>query len=209
MPSVEVLQALAVTIELTGGEISPAAARVLADDLDGYPDAQVLGALKRIRLDGVKVTVGNIIARLNDGRPGVEEAWAMLPRGEEGSCAMTDEIAEAMGIAAPLIAEGDTVAARMAFKEAYTRACARAREEKRPAKWFLSLGSDPAQREAAAIDAVRKGRLQLEHAIQYVPFERQAAALTAMGVTKHELLATNAIGKARIAQEMTRLNYGN
>lgn len=209
MPSVEVLKALAVTVELTGGEISQAAARVLADDLEGYPDEQVLGALKRIRLDGVKVTVGNIIARLDDGRPGVEEAWAMLPRGEEGSCAMTDEIAEAMGIAAPLIAEGDTVAARMAFKEAYAAACARAREAKRPAKWFLSLGSDAAGREAAAIEAVRKGRLQIEHAIQYVPFERQAAALTAMGATHHPLLAANPAGQARVAQEMTRLNYGN
>jgi hypothetical protein len=205
----EILEALAVTAELTGTEFSPAAARMLAADLEGYDPQHILGALKRIRRDGVRVNEGNIIARLDDGRPGAEEAWAMLPRAEEASAAMTDEMAEAMGVALPLLNEGDAVAARMAFKETYTRLLNQARENKRPVKWFLSLGSDAGGREAAAIEAVRKNRIGLEQALAFIPYERQAAALTAIGVTNHPLLAANPAGQQRIAQEMRRLNYGN
>jgi hypothetical protein len=205
----EILQALAVTAELTGTEFSPSAARMLAADLEGYDPQQILGALKRIRRDGVRVNEGNIIARLEDGRPGAEEAWAMLPRDESGSTAMTEEMAEAMGVALPLLAENDQVAARMAFKETYARLLNRAREQKTPVRWFLSLGTDPASREAAAVDAARKGRLAIEQAIAYVPFERQAAALAAMGVTHHPLLASNPAGQQRLAQELRQLKHGH
>jgi hypothetical protein len=178
----DVLKALAVTAELTGTELSEAAARVLAADLDGYDPQQLLGALKRVRMDGARLTVGNIVARLDDGRPGVEEAWAMMPHSEDGSVVMTQEMAYAFGVCAPLIADGDMVAARMAFKESYTAAVARSREAKSPPRWFPSLGADRHGREAALIEAVRKHRLSVDHAVSLLPPERHAVLLEAAGL---------------------------
>ncbi len=43
----------------------------------------------------------------NDGRPGPEEAWALVPKDEETSVVMTEEMAAAAGAARPLIEGGD------------------------------------------------------------------------------------------------------
>lgn len=167
---VELLQALAVTAELTGTELSEAAARVMADDLAAFPLRQVLGALTRCRreLKG-RLTVAAIVERLDDGRPGPNEAWAMIPQDNAGSVVWTSEMAEAYGVAAPLLAEGQVIAARSAFIEAYASNVTRARAEQRPPHWFPSLGHDPLTRAAALDDAVRKGRLTADHARALLP----------------------------------------
>lgn len=94
-----------------------------------------------------------------DGRPGADEAWAMIPRDEYTSAVMTTEMAEAIGIAQPLLDEGDQVAARMAFKDAYSRIVDAAKRDGKPPEWFPSLGYDNAGREPVLIEAVRLGRL--------------------------------------------------
>ena len=82
-PSSKLNEAIAVTAELTGTVLSKVAAQVMAEDLARYPEAQVMGALTRCRreLKG-RLTIADVISRLDDGRPGVEEAWAMLPKDE-------------------------------------------------------------------------------------------------------------------------------
>ncbi len=174
---VELLQALAVTAELTGTELSEAAARVMADDLAAFPLRQVLGALTRCRreLKG-RLTVAAIVERLDDGRPGPNEAWAMIPQDESGSVVWTSEMAEAYGVAAPLLAEGQVIAARSAFIEAYAANVTRARAEQRTPHWFPSLGHDPLTRAAALDDAVRKGRLAVDHAQSLLPAPDKAAS---------------------------------
>src|ERR1043165_278765 len=119
------LKAIAVTAELTGTTMSEAAASVMAEDLTRYPENQVLVALTRCRreLRG-RLTIADVIQRLDDGRPGPEEAWAMIPQDEAPSVVWTQEMASAFGIALPLM--DDPVAARMAFKEAYAKAVAKA-----------------------------------------------------------------------------------
>jgi hypothetical protein len=204
--NVEVLKALAVTIELTGSELSENGARMLADDLDGFNPDHVMGALKRIRYDGVRVTLGNIMSRLDDGRPQAEEAWAMLPKDEYGSAALTDEMSEAMGVALPLMQEGDHIAARMAFKECYTKLVSLAREQKRPTKWFMSIGSDQHQREAALIDATRKNRIAVDHAVKFLAPERIPNALRAIGITAHPLLESNPSQVTKINQMIGAAN---
>ena len=131
-------EALAVTAELTGTRLSEAAAEVMARDLERYPIEQVLGALTACRreLRG-RLTIADVISRLDDGRPGVEEAWAMIPKSERDTCVWTEEMAAAFGIAAPLM-ESDEVAARMAFKEAYVK--------RMSAKWFTALHRVPGGR---------------------------------------------------------------
>jgi len=115
----------------------------------------------------------SIIAIINamrpDGRPGVDEAWAMIPRDECVSAVITEEMAESYGIAKPLLDDGDQVAARMAFKDAYGRIVEKNKIAGIAPKWFPSLGSDPMMRETVLAEAVRLGRLGCDHAAKSVP----------------------------------------
>lgn len=106
---------------------------------------------------------------LPDWHLAADEAWAMIPRDEATSAVMTEEMAEAMGIAQPLLDEGDQVAARMAFKAAYERITdANKRAGVKP-KWFPSLGHDKSGREAVLQQAVRLGRLTAPHVAGLLP----------------------------------------
>lgn len=106
-----------------------------------------------------------------DGRPDANEAWAIAlrSRDERDTVVWTQECAEAFAVASAVLEGGDEVGARMAFKAAYERLTEKARAEGRKAQWVMSLGHDPALREAAAADAVREGRLSIEHARAAVP----------------------------------------
>ena len=146
-------------------------------DLDAYPANQVLGALTRCRREVKgRLTLADVITRLDDGRPGAEEAWSMIPRDEYRSVIWTREMARAFGIAQPLIADGDLIAARMAFKETYTAACQRARDSGELVKWTPSYGFDKSGRAKAINDAVERklltrqeGQAMIEHvAPEYV-----------------------------------------
>lgn len=169
MLSLEVIQALAVTAELTGTSLSPEAAKILASDLEPYPETQVLRALSRCRqeLRG-RMTLVDVLTRLEDGRPGVEEAWAMAPRDEYQTVVWTDEMAEAWGVARPLLAT-DEVGARMTFREVYTKLILTARREHRPPRWFPSLGLDVLGREAPLREAVEKKRLTAAYVEKLLP----------------------------------------
>lgn len=165
----KLLEAIAVTAELTGTDLSKSAARVMAEDLARFPLSQVLGSLTRCRreLRG-KLTIADVISRIDDGRPGAEEAWAMIPKSEGDSVVWTDEMAHAYGVALPLM-NSDDVAARMAFREAYGKAVSEARNAGRPTKWTPSLGHDTYGREAVLRRAVDLGRITAKHAAALVP----------------------------------------
>jgi len=170
MPSSTLLQAVAVTAELCGRTFSEPAARVFVDDLAGYPEPAVLSALRRCRrqVKGV-LTVQDVVSRLDDGRPGPQEAWAAIPKSEADSVVWTTEMAEAMHAAQPLLDTGDKVGARMAFLEVYTRLVGAARDAGQPVEWSPSLGHDARGREAALREAVEKGRLPYEQALAIAP----------------------------------------
>lgn len=170
MPSTELLQAVAVTAELCGRTFSEAAARVFVNDLANYPEQATINALARCRRE-VRgfLTIADVVSRLDDGRPGVEEAWAQMPFDESQSVVWTEEMAQAFGIARGLLEEGEKVAARMAFKEAYIRLIGQARDAGRPVSWTPSLGYDKNGREPVLSEAVALGRLSYEHAEDLCP----------------------------------------
>lgn len=97
----------------------------------------------------------------SDGRPGPEEAWATALQGRDESSTIvwTTEMAEAWGIALPVLEAGDEVGARMAFREAYQRLIGSARSAGRLPKWSASLGFDVEQRERVLETAVTAGLL--------------------------------------------------
>ncbi len=170
MPSTELLQAVAVTAELCGRTFSEGAARMFVNDLSGFPEQAVLKALARCRREvkGI-LTIQDVVSRIDDGRPGPEEAWAQIPLDESQSVVWTDEMAQAFGIARGLLGNGEKVAARMAFKEAYLRLVSEARDAGRAVAWTPSLGYDKHGRDAALSEAVAQGRLSYEHAVDICP----------------------------------------
>lgn len=190
MASKRLLQAIAVTSELCGRVFSDASARVFADDLSGFDEDAVLHALAKCRKE-VKglLSLQDVISRIDDGRPGVEEAWAMLPQDDDGSVVWTAEMASAWGIALPLLNDGDRIAARMAFKEAYTRLLTQARDERLPVRWTPSFGGDKLGRQQAIIDAVRHNRLGMNAAVGLLPPDQAEGLLLSLGVKNHPLLA--------------------
>ena len=153
--------------------------RVLAD----YPLAQVRAALSAHVQDPTTGKFApkpaDIIGRIQalDGRPGVEEAWSMIPRDERTTAVVTTEMMVALGVAQSLLDEGDQVAARMAFREAYQSAVQAARANRQPVHWFPSLGSDAWGRDAPLLDAARKGRLSIEHVKALLPIPEQSTVI--------------------------------
>lgn len=170
MASTELIKAVAVTAELCGRTFSPEAAAVFVSDLDGFPDHAVIKALSRCRREvrGM-LTIADVVSRVDDGRPSADEAWAMVPMDENKSVVWTGEMAQAAGIAMPLIEAGDKFGARQAFRSAYERLVSEARHERRPPQWEPSLGHG-IDRSTVIIEAVKAGRLTIEHA-KRLPFD--------------------------------------
>lgn len=102
------------------------------------------------------------------GHPTANEAWGLVlaSRDESDTVVWTEQIAEAAGIAQPVLDAGDEVGARMAFRDAYDRIL---RERTEKPRWFPSIGSDQGRRTAALDKAVRAGLLTQSHATGLLP----------------------------------------
>jgi hypothetical protein len=161
-----VLTTLKATGEIYNKQVSAAAVAMFLADLDQYTSDQVLKALSLCRRE-LKFfpSVAEVIARIDDGRPGVEEAWAMLPKTEYDSVVWTAEMAESFGAIRGIIEE-DPIAARMAFKELYSKAVAIARADRTQVEWTASLGHDKRSHAEALNAAIAKGRIGIEYASQ-------------------------------------------
>lgn len=188
------------TAELMGAELSLDAARLLCDDLSIYPEPMVAKALSRCRkeLAGQRtLRPADIISRLDDGRPGPEEAWGMYPQNEWDTAVVTSEMNQAMRHAWPLLRAGERVAARMAFKEAYTRITTEARDQGAPVRWEVTLGHDKHGREAPILEAVQLGRIgssQAIHALSHLPDAQERVMLAMSANANARLAAPGAAG---------------
>ena len=166
------VEAISLTAEVCGLALSSGAAKMLASDLADFNESAVLDALARCRMElQGPLKMPDILERIDDGRPEVDDAWTMMPKTESESVVWTDEMAQAWGIASPLLNAGDVAAARNAFKEAYGKAVLQARIKRMPARWMPSLGNDVASRESVLLDAVRKRRLTAAHVAQLLRAE--------------------------------------
>src|SRR5512144_689854 len=174
--SATLLQAVMVTAELCGYPFtSESVATVFIEDLAGYLEPRVLAALKRCRLEHKgRLTVADVLSRIEDGRPGVETAWAQIAtlQDERKSLVWCEEMRLAWAAALPLLERGDAIAARMAFKEEYTRLLTSARQERTPPQWTLTPGSDPDHRGQVVTEAAAQGLISAEYAVKLLPYQQ-------------------------------------
>lgn len=163
----EIAKAVVVAAEVLGHELSPVAAGAMARELVGFESAQVAASLRRCtrELRG-RLTLADILQRMPNQHPGAEEAWALCPRDESQTVVWTDAIAEAFGVARPLLEDGDAVAARMAFRETYNRIVAEAHGS--TPKWWPSIGHDVYGRARPLLAAAEAGRLTDDFVRQHV-----------------------------------------
>lgn len=147
----------------------PVAGAVAFRALEDYPLADVLAAFDAHVKDRDRgrfpPVPADLIAQLekhaaDDGRPGSDEAWAiaLASADERDTVVWSDEIAEAFTAARPVLAAGDEVGARMAFRQTYDRLVGAGRRAGRAVQWQASLGSDPERRALAIAAATRAGR---------------------------------------------------
>lgn len=169
MQDKELFSLISASAEVMGQKLSPEAIVLIIEDLSSYTVLQIRQALKKIRTNNIKLTSGNIILNIEDGRPGVEEAWSLLPKDEQSSSTWTAEMREAYSRIHDLIIGGDLVAARMAFKEVYSELLKTAREDKAPVKWEVSLGYDKSQRDKAIKKAYELNRIGESHVRACLP----------------------------------------
>lgn len=158
-----------------------------------FPPGSVMkSATSYIKSNKFKPQLADIVqgcmAQVPNAWLSADEAWARMPKSELDSCMLTNETAQAMAAASPLLEVGDRIAARMAFKGAYERLVEQAKVEGRMPVFFPSLGSDIPGRATMLGTAVKAGQFQLEAALNIVPeFSREIVQLA--GVQSHPLLA--------------------
>lgn len=180
MISERLIKAVSVALEITGTQYSDGAMKVICADLSSYPEPQVLAALKRAcREVRSKLTLADVLQRLDDGRPGPEEAWAACPKDEASSVYWTTEMRDAFRIAYPMVAAGELIPARMAFIERYKAIVQQARDGRTPVTWEFSPGHDRDGRELVLIDAAEKGRVSVERVRALLPYHREDVGLEA------------------------------
>lgn len=166
----KLLESLAVLAELTGTDWSKPAIRVIEQELSAYPEQDVLSAIRRCQVElRHRVTLADILDRIPSQHLGVEEAWSQIVKvmgDEQVSICWTDEMRKAYGAAAPLA--DDLVAARMAFKEVYTKLLSEARVKRSLPSWSVSLGYDKTLRDDCVREAAQKNLISQAWAAKFL-----------------------------------------
>lgn len=192
---------LVAVAEATGASLSPATIQVMMTRLRLYELDAVLSALDRCLLECKRpLTMADIVERMqqDDGRPGADEAWALCPKAEADAAVWTDEMRAAFFVAWPVLAGGDEIAARMAFKQSYDRLVREARDQRKPIAWALSAGQDrdaTAQALEKAVELGRIGRGQAAAMLPALPDNGPIALLLAGGSEQQALRLIASDGK--------------
>lgn len=154
--------------------ISATAKALFFNDLKRYPLELIEHALSAHRLDPDRgrftPTVADISSQIERRRPlqwvGADEAWASVPKLESEPAVLNQVTVQALAAAQPLLAEGDMIAARMAFKNCYDRLVARAKLDRVNPEYFLSPGGTFEDQEAVKAEAQRQGLLPAPEQVQ-------------------------------------------
>ena len=169
----KIMQAIAVTAELTGTQLSGDAMYVMAEDLLAYPLDKVLIALERCRreLKG-RLTQAAILERIDDGWQSAEEAFNTLVAGWESehlSILTTHTAMHAAESASALFNAGDKYRAGLAFKTAYERIVSEKKAKGIQPDWYVSAGLDKEQLAQLVTEAAATGKITNDYALALLP----------------------------------------
>jgi hypothetical protein len=173
-------------MEVYGRDRSPTAIALWWKVLEKFELSDVEGALaQHVRTSRFAPTPADVVTIIceRDGRPGAEEAWAMIPRSEAESVIWTEEMAKAYGVCAPLLSAGDSVAARRAFIDSYKSEVDKARLHGTPVKVTPSWGWDENSKEAAVRAAIERGMLTHQRAVALLPTYESSQQGEALAIT--------------------------
>lgn len=122
--------------------------------------------------------------RIRSQWPSADEAWAtaLQASDERATVVWSEEASKAFADCQPIMASGDAIGARMAFKASYERELQQAIRELRTPRHTVSLGHDPAQRIEAVELAVQRGQLAHEHGERLLLGARKEAGETTQAV---------------------------
>ena len=176
---------LTILAEAFGERLTEERQEIYCAGLAGIQQDRLVAAFRRARyelkwfpkLAELRELAGALGVDSADGRPGPEEAWARMPKGEqiEGDTIIwCEEERAAYHACRGLLREGDQIAARMAFKERYERELTQARSAGRPVRWSISAGYDMEHRLSALVSAIQEKRIRVEAAFDFIPGERLA-----------------------------------
>lgn len=147
---------------VNGKLFSKAAMTALFEDFESYPLEIINKALVYHRRNNKYAPSSNDIIELLSPKAttlhiGAEEAWAIALQSfdERLPIVLTKEILEAKATVQGIYDSGDSIGARMAFKEIYNRILLTANE----VKWFVTQGDDKSLTESCVKQAVDMGRL--------------------------------------------------
>lgn len=177
MSAEKIMQAIAVTAELTGTQLSDNAMAVMAEDLLAYPLDKVLIAFERCRreLKG-KLTLAAILERIDDGWQSAEEAFNALVSGWENdsiSILTTHTAMQAAQSATALFNAGDKYRAGMAFKTAYERMVSEKKAKGIQPDWYVSAGVDKEQLAHVVKEATMNGHITQDYALTLLPASQE------------------------------------
>ncbi|MBZ5486932.1 hypothetical protein HW452_05270 [Halomonas aquamarina] len=158
------LETVYATAELLGTEIRPATANMMIRDLRPYDRAEIEQSLTRCRAElSGRLTLAAVLERIPSAQQYLlpNEAWsvALQSLDEMDTIIWTQETAAAMGVARPIMEQGDKVGARMAFIAAYEREVGQAKAEGRAPEYTVSLGESKERRQEAISQGIKKGLL--------------------------------------------------
>lgn len=107
-------------------------------------------------------------------RPGPEEAWARMPKGERlelDTVVWCEEERAAYNACRLLLIAGNEIAARMTFLERYRRELDLSTGQR--VRWAICIGLDREDRMLKLSEAVTQGKVSADLALNFVPIERQ------------------------------------
>lgn len=172
----EVIEAIMLTAEVCGTQMSEMAAKAMVLHLKPYGGEAIMKALHRCQREiKGRFALADVLKYIeaNDGRPSDEEAWGICwgyITDENRSFLVTEEIDKAAGACRDLVIDAkDRVAARMTFLEAYRAAVHDAREQGRPVRWRVSASHNKLDVGDLVRQAFTQGKIDKQAALMMLP----------------------------------------
>ena len=134
----------------------------------------------RLTIAEIQKHVDLLAPRTPDKHSSAEEAWALIPKNEQETAYLTEEMRDAMnrGGIADFLERSDFIGAERAFKKLYDENVAKSRATGRKPIWHIELGHDSSMRVLGLEKAVSRGIVKADTAINYDP-QNEAIYLSA------------------------------